>query len=213
MEHASTHAVTTETEGGWTLDMRKLGIWIFLSSENMLFIALIGAFLVNLGRAETGPYPGNGHFTLNLPLTAFNTFVLLTSSFSMVKAYDAITRNDQGRFRMWLLTTIVFGAFFLSVQGIEYYKLAVEEGLTPTVNQFGTTFYILTGIHGAHVLVGVLWLIGVMLFSYGDRFNAENAVPVDMAALYWHFVDLVWVFIFMFVYLVPPILHPNVVHP
>jgi cytochrome c oxidase subunit III len=211
MEHASTPTVAPEVSPMTGLDARKLGTWVFLSSENMLFIALIGAFLVNLGKATVAPYPGDGHFTLNLPLTALNTFILLTSSFSMVKAYDAISKGNQGGLRLWLSVTILFGMFFLGVQAYEYIKL-VEEGLTPTVNQFGTTFYILTGIHGAHVLVGVLWLIGVLGVSLTGRFGANNNVPVDMAALYWHFVDLVWVFIFVFVYLVPPILHPNVPH-
>lgn len=208
MEHASSHAAPAKAENTTGLDMRKLGMWIFLSSENMLFVALIGGFLVNLGRATVPPYPGDGHFTLNLPLTALNTFILLTSSFSMVKAYDAVIKNNQAGLRLWLGITILFGSFFLGVQGYEYFKL-FEEGLTPTVNQFGATFYTLTGVHGFHVLVGVLWLIGVLLFSLTGRFDAKNAVPVDMAALYWHFVDLVWVFIFVFVYLVPPILHPN----
>lgn len=212
MEHASPSAVTPELETAVTgIDGRKLGTWVFLSSENMLFIALIGAFLANLGKATVSPYPGDGHFSLNLPLTALNTFILLTSSFSMVKAFDAIAKGNQKAFRLWLITTIIFGAFFLGVQGIEYSKLW-EEGLTPVANQFGTTFYILTGVHGAHVLVGVLWLVGVFLFSLSGRFGPENTVPVDMAALYWHFVDLVWVFIFVFVYLLPPILHPNLAH-
>jgi len=212
MEHASTPPVTGKIESTVTgIDARKFGTWVFLSSENMLFIALIGAFLVNLGKATVAPYPGDGHFSLNLPLTALNTFILLTSSFSMVKAFDAIIKGNQTRFRLWLIATIVFGAFFLGVQGIEYSKLWAE-GLTPVANQFGTTFFILTGVHGAHVLVGVLWLIGVFVFSLSGRFGPDNNVPVDMAALYWHFVDLIWVFIFVFVYLLPPILHPNLPH-
>lgn len=179
------------------LDHRKLGFWTFLASESVFFMSLIIVFIIYSGRSTSGP----GHELLDIPITAFNTFVLLTSSLAMVLSVDAARRSDQRGLKFWLLMTILMGSFFVGVQVYEYRKL-MHEGLTLTSNLFGMTFYTLTGFHGAHVTVGVLWLIATLIKAWRGRFGADNYIPVDVAGLYWHFVDLVWVFIFPVVYLI-----------
>ncbi|RME13312.1 MAG: heme-copper oxidase subunit III [Ardenticatenia bacterium] len=189
----------TQTEHHTTLglDHRKLGFWVFLASECVFFMSLIITFIIYSGRPQEGPT----HEVLNIPLTAFNTFVLLTSSLSMVLAVDATRRGDKRQMQLWLLATILMGSFFIGVQVFEYREL-MHEGLTLTSNLFGMSFYLLTGFHGAHVTFGILWLIVVFIKSFGGTFGPHNDVPVDVMGLYWHFVDLVWVFLFPIVYLI-----------
>lgn len=179
------------------LDHRKLGFWSFIASESVFFMSLIMAFIIMAGRTTSGPTQE----VLNIPLTAFNTFVLLTSSLAMVLSIDAARRDDQRRMKLWLLATIVMGAFFIGVQAYEYSKL-VHEGLTFTGNLFGMGFYALTGFHGAHVTFGVIWLIVALIKARSGTFGADNYIPLEIAGLYWHFVDLVWVFLFPIVYLI-----------
>lgn len=179
------------------LDHRKLGFWTFLASESVFFMSLIMVFIINAGNTTSGPTQD----ILNIPLTALNTFVLLTSSLAMVLSIDAARRDDQGRMKLWLVLTIVMGVFFIGVQMYEYSEL-VHEGLTFTGNLFGMGFYALTGFHGAHVTFGILWLITALIKSRGGTFGADNYIPLEIAGLYWHFVDLVWVFLFPIVYLI-----------
>jgi cytochrome c oxidase subunit 3/cytochrome o ubiquinol oxidase subunit 3 len=192
---------THETDGG--LDLRKLGMWIFLSSEVIFFTALIATFLIYKGRSLSGP----GQELLNIPLTSLNTFILIVSSLTMVLSLDAAIKGKQLGIKIWLLATILLGTFFLSVQAFEYYKLW-QEGLTPTVNLFGSAFYTLTGFHGTHVFVGVLMLTALLLKSFfgrfgpGHGFGQDHYLPIEMIGLYWHFVDLVWILLFTLVYLI-----------
>lgn len=179
------------------LDHRKLGFWTFLASECVFFMSLIIVFIILSGRSTSGP----AQEVLNIPLTAFNTFVLLTSSLAMVLSIDAARRDDQRRMKLWLAATIVMGTFFIGVQLFEYNKL-MHEGLTLTGNLFGMTFYTLTGFHGAHVTVGIMWLIAALLKARSGTFHGDNYIPLEVAGLYWHFVDLVWVFLFPIVYLI-----------
>jgi heme/copper-type cytochrome/quinol oxidase subunit 3 len=185
------------TTPGETLDSRKLAIWVFLSSEVIFFGALIATFLVYRGRSLSGP----GQEVLNIPLTGFNTFVLIVSSLTMVLALAAIAHGRQRQLQIWLGATIVLGAIFLSVQGYEYFKLW-QEGLTPTVNLFGSAFYTLTGFHGTHVLVGVIILLTMLAKAIRGGFGAQHYLPIELAGLYWHFVDLVWILLFTLIYLI-----------
>lgn len=173
-------------------------MWAFLGSDFLFFGSLIATYLVYSGKSLPGtPTPQE---ILNIPVTSVSTFVLLMSSFNMVMAYSSITRGNIRAFRVWVLCTALFGATFLGFQVFEFNEF-VHEGLTPRTNLFGTTFYTLTGFHGAHVTIGVLWLISLFAYSFFRPMTSKDALNVDLAALYWHFVDIVWIVIFTVVYL------------
>jgi heme/copper-type cytochrome/quinol oxidase subunit 3 len=190
-----THAAAHHTSTG--LDTRKIAFWAFIGSECLLFGSLISTYLVYQGRSVTGPTP---HEILNIPLTSVSTFVLLMSSLAMVLALAAVTRSDNTWARVWLLATASLGLVFLGFQVYEFATF-VHEGLTLRTNLFGSTFYVLTGTHGAHVAVGVLWLLTLLVRSLQGKLGPEKAINVELAGLYWHFVDVVWIVIFTVVYL------------
>lgn len=177
----------------------KLGMWLFLSSETLLFGALIAGYVLYRGRSETGPYPND---VFDIPYTSVSAFVLLASSLTMVLALAAAQHRDRGRMRLWLLTTAMLGMIFVGGQVFEFTRF-YEEGLSLTVNLFGTTFFVLTGFHGVHVTVGILMLLTLVGLSFADRLPDDQAFPVEMVGLYWHFVDIVWIAIFTIVYLIP----------
>jgi len=191
MAHAAAHHTSTG------LDTRKIAFWTFIGSECLLFGALISTYLVYQGQSVTGPTP---HEILNVPLTSVSTFVLLMSSLAMVLALAAVTRGDDRWSRVWLLATAALGLVFLGFQAYEFTTF-VHEGLTLRTNLFGSTFFVLTGTHGAHVAVGVLWLLTLLVRSLQGKLGSEKALNVELAGLYWHFVDVVWIVIFTVVYL------------
>jgi heme/copper-type cytochrome/quinol oxidase subunit 3 len=191
MSHAAAHYTSTG------LDSRKIAFWTFIGSECLLFGALISTYLVYQGRSLSGP---TTHEILNIPLTSVSTFVLLMSSLAMVLALAAVTRGDTLWSRVWILSTAGLGLVFLSFQVYEFTTF-VHEGLTLQVNLFGSTFFVLTGTHGAHVAVGVLWLLTLFVMSLRGKLGPEKALTVEIAGLYWHFVDVVWIVIFTVVYL------------
>ena len=190
-----THAAAHHTSTG--LDTRKIALWTFIGSECLLFGALISTYLVYQGKSLTGPTP---HEILNIPLTSVSTFVLLMSSLAMVLALAAATRGDSTWSRVWLLATALLGLTFLGFQAYEFVSF-VHEGLTLKTNLFGSTFFVLTGTHGAHVAVGVLWLLTLLVRSLQGKLGPDKAMNVELAGLYWHFVDVVWIVIFTVVYL------------
>jgi cytochrome c oxidase subunit 1 len=190
------HADQTGTTG---IDHRKMAIWAFLGSECMLFGTLIATYLAYKGRSVSGPHP---HEILNLPLTTLSTFDLLMSSLLMVLALAAVQRGDRRQARLWLLGTAVFGLIFLGFQAYEFTHF-VHDGLTLQQNLFGSTFFVLTGFHGGHVALGVLWLLTLWVLDVRGKLSTLDAVKVEIAGLYWHFVDVVWIAIFTLVYLVP----------
>ena len=193
------HAPTEHAEHRSTpLADRKLLMWIFLASDCMFFAALIGTYLVYNGRSLVGPFPTD---ILDIPLTTVSTFVLLMSSFLMVLALHAIRLGDIPKFRLWTLGVAFFGAIFLGFQVYEF-RHFVHEGLTLQQNLFGSTFFTLTGTHGVHVTIGVLWLLSLLILSYVRPMTAQDALSVEIAGLYWHFVDIVWIVIFTAIYLV-----------
>lgn len=176
----------------------KLLMWVFLASDCMMFGAMIGSYLVYKGRSLVGPYPLD---LFDIPLTTVSTFVLLMSSFLMVLSLDAIRKNKISQYRLWTLGVVVFGTIFLGFQIFEFSHF-MQAGLFQKTNLFGTSFYMLTGTHGIHVAVGVLWLIGLIIASYIRPTGPADAVYTEIAGLYWHFVDIVWIVIFTVVYLV-----------
>jgi heme/copper-type cytochrome/quinol oxidase subunit 3 len=193
VEHSPEHETTTG------IDHRKMLIWVFLGSECMFFGSLIATYLIYYGQSVSGPTPAD---ILDIPTTTVSTFVLLMSSFMMVMAYSNIRRGNVRNFRIWILCTAFLGATFLGFQVFEFREFAIHGHLTPRTNLFGSTFFTLTGFHGAHVTLGVIWLLSLLFFSFtkGGVTAARN-LDVDLAALYWHFVDIVWIVIFTVVYL------------
>ena len=194
MEHKEEHTTTTG------IDNRKMMIWVFLGSECMFFGSLIATYLIYFGRSLSGP----GLEILDIPTTSVSTFVLLMSSFMMVMAYSSIAKGDVKKFRVWIMCTAILGATFLGFQYYEFTEFAHHYHLTPQPNLFGTTFFTLTGFHGAHVTVGVIWLITLFGYSFYRKEDLirDDALNVDFLALYWHFVDVVWIVIFTVVYLI-----------
>ena len=181
------------------LDNRKLGFWTFIGSETLFFGSLISTYMVYKGAAVSGPYPEE---VLNIPLTSVSTFVLLMSSLAMVLALSAVQRGSRGGALTWLFMTALLGSVFLGFQAYEFTHFA-HEGLTLSASVFGSSFFVLTGFHGAHVSVGVLWLLTLFVLTALGKIGKEDALKVEMAGLYWHFVDVVWIVIFTLVYLIP----------
>jgi heme/copper-type cytochrome/quinol oxidase subunit 3 len=195
-EHAVHHSPYIGMTG---LDHRKMGMWAFLGSECMFFGSLIGTYLSYKGKSVSGPTP---HEVLNIPLTSVSAFVLLMSSVLMVLALAAVQRNDMKWGKIWLFMTALFGAWFVGFQCYEFTHF-VMEGLTLQTNLFGSTFFTLTGFHGAHVTGGVIWLLSLWVLALRGKLGPEDSLKVEICGLYWHFVDIVWIAIFTLVYLIP----------
>lgn len=203
------------------LDNKKVAIWAFIGSECMLFTSLISTYLIYKGRSVVGPFPHEicsppicdtvMKPVLNIPVTSASTFVLLVSSLAMVLALAAVENADQpkhtlgerilGNSKLWLFMTALLGTTFLGFQAYEFTSF-VHEGLTIRTNLFGSSFFTVTGFHGAHVTAGVLWLLTLLAIDFKRGLKPKDAVIVDIAALYWHFVDVIWVAIFTLVYLI-----------
>jgi heme/copper-type cytochrome/quinol oxidase subunit 3 len=177
----------------------KLGIWLFLSSDCLFFGAFIAAYLLYRGRDVRGPTPRELY---DIPFTSLTSFVLLMSSLTMVLALAAIQRGDYRRLRLWLFSTALLGAVFISGQVFEFTEFN-REGLDLSTNLFGSSFFVLTGFHGAHVTVGIIWLLSLWGLASQGRLQQGDAGRVEVAGLYWHFVDVVWIVIFTVVYLIP----------
>jgi len=203
------------------LDNRKIAIWTFIGSECMLFASLISTYLIYKGRSPQGPYPHEAWTNpstgevmkpiLDIPVTSASTFVLLMSSVAMVMALNAvqtkyepkITTWDKikGSSKLWLGATALLGTIFLMFQAYEFTSF-IHEGLTIRTNLFGSSFFTLTGFHGAHVTVGVIWLLTLLAIDFKRGLEPKDALLVDILALYWHFVDVVWIVIFPLIYLI-----------
>lgn len=195
----TTHEPEHPTSTG--LSHRKLLMWTFLGSECLFFGTLIANHMINRNQAEllNGVSPA---CVLDIPITSASTFVLLMSSVAMVLAVTASERGDMKQLRIWLFMTAVLGATFLGFQVYEF-SAFVDEGLTIGTNLYGSTFFILTGFHGVHVTVGVIWILSMLAASYRrSDLVIGNPLNVDITGLYWHFVDIVWIVIFTVVYLV-----------
>ena len=189
----------------------KVAMWVFLGSECLLFGALIATYLVYKGRSIVGPFPHDikdasgkviekGIF--DIPFTSVSSFVLLMSSLTMVLALSAIRRGDRRRSMIWLITTALLGATFVSGQIYEFTSF-IREGLTLKTNVFGSSFYVMTGFHGVHVTLGIVMLLALANLVHRGKIGQEKAETIEIAGLYWHFVDVVWIVIFTVIYLIP----------
>jgi len=178
----------------------KLAMWIFLASDCLFFGAFISAYMLYRGRnIGSGPTQRD---LFDIPFTSATSFVLLMSSLTMVLALAAIQRGDHRRVRIWLLATALLGATFIGGQVFEFTEFT-REGLHVDTSLFGSTFFLLTGFHGAHVTIGIIWLLSLWGMSSRGRLPQAKAESVEIAGLYWHFVDVVWIVIFTIIYLVP----------
>jgi len=199
MDHAAVLNAPQESSELMGTARGKIGMWLFLVSDALTFGALLCAYgAIRMGYSDW-PVPSQ---VLDVPLTAFNTFVLVCSSLTMVKALSAIRHGDVKGLKKFLLFTALGGVLFLSIQAYEYHHLLFVENLRLRNNLFCATFFALTSFHGAHVLSGVIYLFVIRHLAGKGHFTAENNHRVEVAGLYWHFVDLVWILVFTFVYLV-----------
>jgi cytochrome c oxidase subunit 3/cytochrome o ubiquinol oxidase subunit 3 len=181
------------------LDNTKIAMWAFLGSECLFFGSFISTYLLYRNRVLDGPTP---HEIYDIPFTSVSSFVLLMSSVTMVLALSSIQRGDHRAMRIWLLATAFLGMSFIGGQIYEFTTF-VDEGLTLSTSTFGSSFFVLTGFHGAHVTVGILMLLTLVAMSMFGRLPQTQARKVEMIGLYWHFVDVVWIVIFTVIYLIP----------
>lgn len=192
------HLIENPHEIGTTgLPHRKILMWLFLASDCMFFGALISTYLVYRGRSVSGPTPEE---IFDIPLTSTSSFVLLMSSYLMVLSLAAIEKGDLNKFRIYCLGTAFFGSIFLGFQVYEFSHF-YHAGLSLQGSLFGSTFFVLTGTHGCHVAIGVLWLLALFFYSFTGGVTQKRALDTEIAGLYWHFVDIVWIVIFVVVYL------------
>ena len=181
------------------LSNTKLAMWLFLGSECLLFGGLISTYMLYRNRhsAELGPDQ-----LWDIPFTSASSFVLLTSSLTMVLAVSAASRNDLRNTKIFLGVTSLLGGLFVAGQIYEFTTF-YREGLGFTTSLFSSSFFTLTGFHGVHVSIGIIMLVATIGMIQKDKISGDKAEAVEMVGLYWHFVDIVWIIIFTLVYLIP----------
>lgn len=175
----------------------RVAMFCLIIAESAIFTIFVVAYIYNIGRSLYGPQPGQ---VLDVPL--FNTIALLSSSLTIWLSERAIEQNKVKAFGWWWALTFVLGAIFLVGTGIEWNKLIYHDGLTISTNLFGTTFYSLVGLHASHVIIGLCALLIVLLFTITGHVKEEHAERIQVLALYWHFVDAVWIVVFTVVYII-----------
>ena len=178
-----THGLSHVTSTG--ISNEKLGMWVFLGSECLLFGGLISTFLLYKSRSGTGDLHETPHDLYDIAFTSISSFVLLMSSLSMVLAVSAIQKGNHRGLRTWLLVTAVLGSVFISGPVYEFKE-----------------FFGLTGFHGVHVTIGIIMLVSALALSLRGHIGTQQAESIEIIGLYWHFVDVVWIIIFTVVYLI-----------
>ena len=192
------------------IDSRKLGMWVVIGSECMLFGSLIINYILSASRIIRSTQPGfiKPIEILNILVTSTSTFVLLMSSLAMVLALAGLQDNDLPRFRKWCFITAFLGGIFLGFQVYEFTEFYFK-GFGFRHSVYSSSFFTLTGTHGAHVLVGVILLLGFGFWSYSGKISSKkHSVVLETIGLYWHFVDVIWIIIFTVVYLFILAPHP-----
>jgi cytochrome c oxidase subunit III len=188
------HAVDPE----WQLPSRgRVGMFSLILAESAIFVIFVVAYVYYIGKSTYGPQPRQ---VLELPI--LNTIFLLSSSFTIMIAERALVKRAMAAFSAWWALTIALGAIFLLGTAKEWHKLIVVDHLTISTNLFGTTFYSLVGLHASHVIVGLIMLTAVLIFALTGALKPEHTEKVEVLALYWHFVDWVWVVVFTVVYVI-----------
>jgi heme/copper-type cytochrome/quinol oxidase subunit 3 len=192
--HVLEPAETPLTPESWG----KLGMWNFLAADAMTFGGLLAAY----GALRYGdPHWPDPSTILGIPLTAFMTFLLICSSVTMVESLAGMRQGNRQKCARFLALTVLGGICFLSLQAYEWTHL-IEHGQSIQKNNFGATFFMLTGFHGMHVFSGVVYLSIILIRSLLGKYNAHKTYEIEIAGLYWHFVDLIWILVFTFVYLI-----------
>jgi cytochrome c oxidase subunit III len=185
-----------ETE--WHLPYKgRIGMYGLIIAESAIFTIFVVAYIFYIGKSLYGPTPQQ---VLDVPI--LNTICLLSSSVTIWLSERSIERGNLRNFGLWWAVTITLGLIFLVGTGIEWYKLIYHDGLTISTNLFGTTFYSLVGLHATHVVIGLIMLSLVLLFTLTGHVRHEHSERIQVLALYWHFVDAVWVVVFTVVYIV-----------
>jgi cytochrome c oxidase subunit III len=193
---AAAHALAPAAE--WRLpDRGRVGILGLIAAESAIFAIFVVAYLYYLGKSLSGPKPEE---VLHLPVAV--SILLWSSSATIHRAVRALRAAKLPAFTLWWALTVLLGALFLAGTGREWYRLIYEEGLTIRTNLFGTTFYSLVGLHASHVIVGLVMLTTVLVLALGGHVQARHAGRAEVLSLYWHFVDAVWVVVFLVVYVV-----------
>jgi cytochrome c oxidase subunit 3/cytochrome o ubiquinol oxidase subunit 3 len=181
---------------GWQLPSRGIvGMTCLIVAESAIFIIFVVAYIYYIGKSLHGPTP---HDVLKLPI--FDTVCLLSSSLTVHLAVSSLYRGKRGLCSTWLAATVLLGAIFLAGTAREWHELIYRDGLTIQTNLFGTTFYSLVGLHATHVIIGLLMLSLALLFSLRGQVTTRHAERLEVLSLYWHFVDGVWVVVFLVVY-------------
>ncbi len=175
----------------------KMAMWMFLGSEVLFFTGLISTFLLLRARSTVESVEP---LVNSIPLVGLNTFILLTSSLTVVLAHDSAVKGKKNLVSLLLVLTAILGTTFVSLQGVEYSHL-YEEGLTWIGSSLGTSFFTLTGFHGLHVIVGIIWCLSILPRAVQGRFDEKEYGGVEIFGLYWHFVDIVWILLFTIIYL------------
>ena len=195
--NATTAAISFEPDAGWTPSKGVIGMTCLIIAESAIFVIFVVAYLFYVGKDLSGPTPRQ---VLELPI--LNSICLLSSSATIMFAVRSLRNGDTRKFSLWWLATIALGGYFLVGTGREWHRLIHEKGLTIQTNLFGTTFYSLVGLHASHVMVGLLALLIVMGFAMRGSVRKEHAERAHVLGLYWHFVDTVWVVVFIVVYII-----------
>ena len=188
----------TGHEQPWHLPSRgRVAMYCLIIGESAIFTIFVVAYVFYIGKSLYGPTPQQ---VLEVPI--FNTICLLSSSVTIWLSERSIEHGNIKVFRLWWALTVVLGIIFLVGTGMEWDKLIYHDGLTIHTNLFGTTFYSLVGLHATHVVVGLIMLLTVLTFAFTGHLRAEHSERVQVLALYWHFVDAVWIVVFTVVYIV-----------
>jgi cytochrome c oxidase subunit III len=189
-------APTADSE--WKLPSpRVVGMICVILTESALFTIFVVAYVFYIGKSLNGPYP---HEVLELPI--LGTVLLLSSSITIMVAENRLERGLNAGFNLWWFITILLGAGFLIYTGSEWYHLIYKDGLTISTNLFGTTFYSLVGLHASHVVVGLILLSLILIMNLTGRIKHFHHEHIMMISWYWHFVDVVWIVVFLVVYII-----------
>jgi cytochrome c oxidase subunit 3/cytochrome o ubiquinol oxidase subunit 3 len=196
MQTTSTIPIDAQVEPPWKLPSRGIvGMMCLILAESAIFLIFVVAYIYYIGKSLSGPLPAQ---VLDLPI--LGTICLLSSSFTVHHAVSALRKNNIGGCTLGLAGTVLLGAIFLMTTAREWYHLIHDFGLTIRTNLFGTTFYSLVGLHATHVVIGVTMLTVALALSLSGRVKEKHAERLEVLSLYWHFVDGVWVVVFLVVY-------------
>jgi cytochrome c oxidase subunit 3/cytochrome o ubiquinol oxidase subunit 3 len=185
-------------ETQWSLPYKgQVGMLALIAAESAIFTIFVVAYIFYIGKSLFGPTPRE---VLELPI--FASICLLSSSLTIHAAGGALRKASLGAFRLWWFVTLALGSIFLIATGREWYHLIYDKGLTISTNLFGTTYYSLVGLHAFHVTVGLIGLFTILLLALFGKIHQEHSKNVDTFAMYWHFVDVVWIVVFTVVYII-----------